>query len=195
MAASTTCIHCGAALNRPGAQFCPKCGRPQTPAQPAQGAPAAAMPATVVGPAPAAAMPATMIGPAPAAAPAADPTVASGSSGPPPTAAVGATLTVQDGGQTRIVPLVDRPLTLGRAADNDIVSALRFVSARHADFSEHFDFGDRRGLVTLDAGRQHQLHHGRHLVRFAVGPEPVGRTGHLQHRGQVSFNQRLENHE
>ncbi|MBC8074692.1 MAG: zinc-ribbon domain-containing protein, partial [Chloroflexales bacterium] len=27
VAASTTCIHCGAALSRPGAPFCPVCGR------------------------------------------------------------------------------------------------------------------------------------------------------------------------
>src|SRR5262245_11605367 len=25
----TTCIHCGAALNRPGVKFCPKCGKAQ----------------------------------------------------------------------------------------------------------------------------------------------------------------------
>ena len=31
---STTCIHCGAPLNRPGAKFCTSCGKPQPAAQP-----------------------------------------------------------------------------------------------------------------------------------------------------------------
>jgi ABC-type multidrug transport system ATPase subunit len=134
-----------------------------------------------------------MIGPAPAPPPAADPTVASGSSGPPPTAAVGATLTVQDGGQTRIIPLGDRPLTLGRAADNDIVSALRFVSARHARIEPNgaahriVDVGSTNGLLfegrRLAANAPHDLLDGD-VVR--IGDPATGSFVSLTYRNPLA---------
>ncbi|NTU84996.1 MAG: FHA domain-containing protein, partial [Chloroflexales bacterium] len=44
----------------------------------------------------------------------------------------GATLQVQEEGQTRAVPLGPTPLTVGRAPDNQLVLASRFVSGHHA---------------------------------------------------------------
>jgi ABC-type multidrug transport system ATPase subunit len=108
---STTCFHCGAPLNRPGAKFCTTCGKPQPAAEPVA---ASAQPAVAV---PIAAIPA------------------------PPTAPAGVqpsfmpaqpALMIQDEGQVREVPLARAALTLGRAPSNDIVLTSRFVSARHA---------------------------------------------------------------
>lgn len=104
---SLYCIHCQAPLSRPGAKFCTKCGKPQTPTPD----PAAA---TVLAGAQAGSTPSS-----PAA---------------PPGATVGLTalLQIQEEGQTSDLPLGPAPLTLGRAADNDIVLSSRFVSGRHA---------------------------------------------------------------
>ena len=110
---STTCIHCGAPLNRPGAKFCTTCGKPQiaappvaveSPPQPAQAVPIAPIPAPPTAPA-------DIRPPAPPAGPA---------------------LVIQDEGQVRNVPLGAAPLTIGRAPSNDLVLTSRFVSARHA---------------------------------------------------------------
>ncbi len=101
------CIHCGAPLNRPGARFCTKCGRAQIAAQPS--------PTIIDAPA---------VPPTPATAP-----VAPGGSQP---LATGARLVIQDEGQTHEVALGAQPLTIGRAASNDVALSSRFVSARHA---------------------------------------------------------------
>lgn len=100
---ASVCMYCGALLNRPGARFCTKCGRAQVAATP------------------------TMID-APAAPPA--PAPATPSSSPP--LATGAHLVIQDEGQSRDVALGAQPLTIGRAASNDVALSSRFVSARHA---------------------------------------------------------------
>lgn len=64
-----------------------------------------------------------------AAAPAPAPTVAAPPGG---TAALGATLSIQEEGAARAVPLGEQPLSIGRAPDNAVVLASRFVSGRHA---------------------------------------------------------------
>ncbi|HWQ13753.1 MAG TPA: FHA domain-containing protein [Roseiflexaceae bacterium] len=127
MSASTTCVHCGAPLARAGAKFCTRCGKSQAvPAAPA------APPPTVIGM------------PAPAQA-------ADGLRTPPPPSA--AALVIQDEGATREAPLLPRPMTIGRAPDNDIVLTSRFVSARHAriepegDAHRIVDVGSTNGLL------------------------------------------------
>ncbi|MEI7643248.1 MAG: FHA domain-containing protein [Chloroflexales bacterium] len=57
--------------------------------------------------------------------------------GPPPgppgsTVGLGVTLQIQEDGQIRDIPLSAAPVTLGRAADNTVVLATRFVSGHHA---------------------------------------------------------------
>jgi ABC-type multidrug transport system ATPase subunit/pSer/pThr/pTyr-binding forkhead associated (FHA) protein len=52
--------------------------------------------------------------------------------GPPPTVGLGASLQVQEVGQSRVVSLGTETLTIGRAHDNDLVLTSRFVSGRHA---------------------------------------------------------------
>ena len=65
---SSTCIHCGAALNRPGAKFCTTCGKAQPAAEPAAVAasaqPAVAAPIASI-PAPPTAPPSVGIPPLP----------------------------------------------------------------------------------------------------------------------------------
>ncbi|NNJ09582.1 FHA domain-containing protein [Chloroflexales bacterium ZM16-3] len=63
------------------------------------------------------------------------PTASAG--GPPPSPAgatigLGGVLQIQEDGATRDVPLPTRAMNLGRAPDNDIVMASRFVSGHHA---------------------------------------------------------------
>lgn len=61
------------------------------------------------------------------------PTAAPPAARPPAaTIGLGAALGVQEDGQARDVPLASAALTLGRAPDNDIVLASRFVSGHHA---------------------------------------------------------------
>ncbi|PDW03801.1 FHA domain-containing protein [Candidatus Viridilinea mediisalina] len=50
----------------------------------------------------------------------------------PPTVGLGPTLQVQEEGQMQIVALGPKPVSLGRAADNDLVLSSRFVSGHHA---------------------------------------------------------------
>ncbi|MCG8350296.1 MAG: FHA domain-containing protein [Chloroflexales bacterium] len=64
-----------------------------------------------------------------------------------------ATLLIQDGGQSNIVPLDDNPLTIGRATDNSIILNSRFVSGRHARIEPEgiahriIDVGSMNGLL------------------------------------------------
>ena len=110
---STTCIHCGAPLNRPSAKFCTTCGKAQPAAEPAAVAASAQSPIAA----------AIASIPAP-------PTVQDGIQSASPPAQP--TLVIQDEGQVREVPLGTATLTIGRAPSNDIVLTSRFVSARHA---------------------------------------------------------------
>ena len=110
---STTCIHCGAPLNRPSAKFCTTCGKAQPAAEPAPVAASAQSPIAA----------AIASIPAP-------PTVQDGIQSASPQAQP--TLVIQDEGQVREVPLGTATLTIGRAPSNDIVLTSRFVSARHA---------------------------------------------------------------
>jgi ABC-type multidrug transport system ATPase subunit len=143
---ATTCIHCGAPLNRPGAKFCAKCGKAQDtkPLQP-----------TIVdtpAPAPQPVAQAPTILDTPAALPAAPAMQRSDAKGPSQPAAPA--LVIQDEGQTREVPLGGQPLTLGRAPTNDIVLTSRFVSGRHAriepDGRAHriVDVGSTNGVLS-----------------------------------------------
>ncbi|MEO7911386.1 MAG: FHA domain-containing protein [Roseiflexaceae bacterium] len=114
MKLSTTCIHCGAPLNRPGAKFCTSCGKSQLAADPVA---VSAQPPIVAIPAP--------------------PTAPAGMQFAAPPAEsrrreLQPTLVIQDEGQLREVPLGTSALTLGRAPSNDIVLTSRFVSGRHA---------------------------------------------------------------
>jgi ABC-type multidrug transport system ATPase subunit len=145
---STTCIHCGAPLNRPGARFCAKCGRPQDPT--------GALPQTIIDPPkPAApAPPQTIIDPPKPAALAPPPTVPAPPPGAPALPPARPMLVIQDEGQVREVALADRPLELGRAPNNDIVLTSRFVSGRHAriepDGAAHriVDTGSTNGILS-----------------------------------------------
>ena len=138
---ATTCVHCGAPLNRAGAKFCAKCGQAQDGSGPLRPVVAAAAPPTM---------------PAPAAPP------------PDPAAPGQPVLVIQDEGQIREVALAERPLTLGRAPDNDIVLRSRFVSAHHAriepDGQAHriIDIGSTNGL--LAEGRRLPAHTPRALA-------------------------------
>ena len=110
---SANCIHCGAQLNRPGARFCTRCGRPQDDGLP--------LPPTTT-------QPPTMLLERPR-------------------------LVIVDEGRSIDVALRERPLTIGRAADNDIILTSRFVSAYHAriepDETAHHisDSGSTNGLL------------------------------------------------
>ena len=131
---ATICIHCGAPLNRPGAKFCTRCGKPQDDADP--------MRPTVLD------APAT-----PTAAPTVPATGALRLGAQPPGPPPQPTLIIQDEGQLREVPLGERTLTLGRAPDNEIVLTSRFVSGHHAriepDAGAHriVDVGSTNGLL------------------------------------------------
>ena len=101
---SITCIHCGAALNRPGAKFCTSCGKSQVAAEPVAVAVSAHPPIEAT--------------PAPPTAPAgmqsAFPSAESRQMEGQPT------LVIQDEGQVREVPLGKTPLTIGRAPSKDV---------------------------------------------------------------------------
>jgi ABC-type multidrug transport system ATPase subunit len=142
---TTTCIHCGAELSRPGVKFCPKCGKQQEGSAPLPTVADAAPPppplvttsrigAAVAAPIPATAAPTGSL-------------ASTAAGGEPPR------LVIQDEGQTREVPLGGNALTLGRAPDNDIVLRSRFVSAHHAriepDGVAHriVDVGSTNGLL------------------------------------------------
>lgn len=129
----TTCIHCGASLNRAGAKYCAKCGQIQeqsrnvhpTVLDATSGGPPQTGAATPTG--------VTFQQPAP-------------SSDQP-------LFEIHDEGQHRIILLDQRPLTVGRAPDNDIVLTSRFVSGHHArvepDAHTHriIDTGSTNGLL------------------------------------------------
>ncbi len=141
---ATTCIHCGAMLNRPGAKFCTKCGKPQDHS--------GALPQTVVdlSKVAAAAQPAVgMPAPIPSGA-----RSAPGAPANPLTLPDQSSLVIQDEGQVREVPLGNQPLVLGRAPTNDIVLTSRFVSAKHAriepDGAAHriVDIGSTNGILS-----------------------------------------------
>lgn len=172
MSNATTCIHCGAPLNRPGAKFCTRCGKSQESV------------ATVV---PQQATPA----PAPAGAP---PTVAASAGvatgGLPP---AGALLVIQDEGRTIETALGERPLTMGRAPDNDIVIASRFVSGRHARIEpagvahQIIDIGSTNGLLfegrRLPANTPHSLADGDVL---RIGDPATGNFVTLTYRNPLA---------
>ncbi|HMQ35131.1 MAG TPA: FHA domain-containing protein, partial [Chloroflexaceae bacterium] len=81
---------------------------------------------------------------------------------PPPTVGLGARLQVQEEGQSRDLPLGPAPLSVGRAPDNDLVLASRYVSGRHARVEASgpahriVDVGSTNGL--LYEGRRVQAH-------------------------------------
>src|SRR5262245_25653469 len=121
----TTCIHCGAPLNRSGVKFCPKCGKPQEGSAPlptVTSAPTTALRGDAAGEI-GTSLP---TGPLVAPLPAQGDTPAARDGGESPR------LIVQDEGQTHEISLGGHALLLGRAPDNDIVLRSRFVSARHA---------------------------------------------------------------
>lgn len=132
---STTCIHCGARLNRPDAKFCTKCGKPQDASGPLPVVEAKPVAATAALPAKA---PVTVIA-------GADDRHAVEE---PPA------LLIQDEGENREVLLSTRGLRLGRAPDNDIVMKSRFVSAHHARIEPEgrahriVDIGSTNGLLS-----------------------------------------------
>jgi ABC-type multidrug transport system ATPase subunit len=141
---STTCIHCGATLNRPGAKFCTKCGKPQEHT--------GALPPTVVDLAKVAAAAQPV---ATAAAPLSSiATSRPGVPAKPLAPPAQPSLVIQDEGQVREVPLGNQPLVLGRAPANDIVLTSRFVSAKHAriepDGAAHriVDIGSTNGILS-----------------------------------------------
>jgi ABC-type multidrug transport system ATPase subunit len=127
-------------LNRPGVKFCPKCGKPQENSAPLQTPP-------IAPPAQRAAIPPTGLLPEPAAPP------AHGVAPHPRDQDDRPRLVIQDEGQMREVLLGERVLSLGRAPENDIVLASRFVSGRHAkiepDAGAHriVDIGSTNGLL------------------------------------------------
>ncbi|EFO79548.1 FHA modulated ABC efflux pump with fused ATPase and integral membrane subunits [Oscillochloris trichoides DG-6] len=69
------------------------------------------------------------------------------------TIGLGAVLQVQEEGQIRTLPLTPAPITLGRAPDNDLVFASRFVSGHHARIEplgpghRILDVGSTNGLL------------------------------------------------
>jgi len=162
-----SCIHCGAPLSRSGARFCASCGRPQDEASVDAGAAAGAQtPGTV-----------PLQTPAP----------------PAPPSAV---LVVQDEGVTREVSLGARPLTIGRAPENDIVLVSRFVSARHAriepDGAAHriIDVGSTNGL--LAEGRRIPPHTPRQLADgdlLRIGDPATGNFVTLTYRNPLAVRQ------
>ncbi|NTW00575.1 MAG: FHA domain-containing protein [Oscillochloris sp.] len=72
---------------------------------------------------------------------------------PGATIGLGAQLQILEDGQTRTIPLSSASATLGRASDNDVVLASRFVSGRHAriepDGAAHriIDIGSTNGIL------------------------------------------------
>lgn len=169
MSSSTTCIHCGAQLNRPGAKFCTRCGKSQESAVAQPAVPVAAAPTPISAP----------------------PTVAAGgeiAGGPP-----GVVLIIQDVGRTFEAALGDRALTLGRAPDNDIVIASRFVSGRHARIEPHgvahqiVDVGSTNGLLyegrRLNANAPHMLADGDVL---RIGDPATGNFVTLTYRNPLA---------
>jgi len=141
---STTCIHCGATLNRPGAKFCTKCGKPQE--QTGVLAPTVVdLPKATAPAQPAADTPAPLQSIA---------TSRSGDPANPLAPPAQPSLVIQDEGQVREVPLGNQALVLGRAPANDIVLTSRFVSARHAriepDGAAHrvIDIGSTNGILS-----------------------------------------------
>src|SRR5262245_58195581 len=102
----TTCIHCGAPLNRQGVKFCPKCGRPQEGSAPlptVTSAPATAMRGDTAGQIAANVPTGPLVAPPPAHGDA----LAAHNGGEAPR------LIVQDEGQTHEISLGGRALLLG----------------------------------------------------------------------------------
>ncbi len=126
--------------------------------------------------------------PAPISAP---PTVATGGEGvggPP-----GVALIIQDIGRTFEAALGDRVVTLGRAPDNDIVLASRFVSGRHARIEPHgsahqiVDVGSTNGLLyegrRLNTNAPHLLADGDVL---RIGDPATGNFVTLAYRNPLA---------
>src|SRR6266542_3167261 len=131
-------------LNRPGAKFCTKCGKPQDHS--------GALPQTVVdlSKVAAAAEPAVGMSPSfPSCSTSAPGASANRFPLPDPSSRV-----IQDEGQGWGVPLATQPLVLGRAPTNDIVLTSRFVSARHARIEPEgaahriIDIGSTNGIFS-----------------------------------------------
>lgn len=152
---ATLCVHCQAPLNRPGARFCTKCGKQQPASAPVQ-AIDSTQPAVQHG-SPGNGQAATPVPP-----PAAQRPAAAGPAGADKTLTAGASLQVFEDGQTRDLPLSVAPVTIGRAPDNSVVMASRFVSGRHARIEPNgaahriVDVGSTNGL--LYEGQRVQSH-------------------------------------
>ncbi|MCS6937889.1 MAG: FHA domain-containing protein, partial [Roseiflexus sp.] len=152
MSQPATCIHCGAPLNRPGAKFCTRCGKPQdTPIPAARASTAGSSVAPGGAPEGTAALLAQEASAAPGVAPAM--TMIGGGSPQGGSPVTGPVLIVQDVGRAFEVALGPHSLSIGRAPDNDIVITSRFVSGRHARIEPHgvahqiIDIGSTNGLL------------------------------------------------
>jgi ABC-type multidrug transport system ATPase subunit len=122
--------------------------------------------------------------PAVVTAPAATPTVLAGGEG-----AGGPTLQIAEDAQSRTVPLGAAPVSIGRAPDNDLVLASRFVSGRHARVEPAggghriVDVGSTNGL--LYEGRRvpsHELANGD-VIR--IGDPATGSFVSLTYRNSA----------
>lgn len=174
MANSTTCIHCGVALKRPDAKFCTSCGKSQDIPVAVGSALTASRNA-----------PTAMIGSTAASA------GAHTTNGP--TQSADATLALQDGSEITTIVLSKRAYTLGRAPDNDIVCASRFVSAHHAriepegDGHRIIDLGSTNGLLSegqrLPAQTPHTLADGDVL---RIGDPTTGNFVTLTYRNTLA---------
>jgi ABC transport system ATP-binding/permease protein len=155
------CVYCQAPLSRPDARFCTKCGRQQ----PTEGQLA---PGAVLNPPRKADAP-TVIGmPAPTPPPATTMLPPGGT-----TTGVEALLQIDDGTSQNEIKLGLLPMRMGRASDNDIVLASRFVSGYHARIEPEgnahriIDIGSTNGL----------LHEGKRVERRSLVDGDVLRIG------------------
>ncbi|NJN15766.1 MAG: FHA domain-containing protein [Oscillochloris sp.] len=93
---------------------------------------------------------------------------------PAATAALGAaTLHLQEEGQSRDLTLADKQISLGRAADNDIVCTSRFVSGRHARIEP---LGVSHRIVDLGSTNG-MLYEGRRVAQHDLADGDVIRIG------------------
>jgi ABC transport system ATP-binding/permease protein len=159
---SRQCAFCQAPLSRPDARFCTKCGRQQPPE--------GQLPVGAVLNPPRKADAPTVIG-LPAATPPPATTMLPPAGGT--TMGVEALLQINDGTTQNEVKLGPLPMSLGRANDNDIVLASRFVSGHHARLEPEgnahriIDVGSTNGL----------LYEGKRIERRSLVDGDVLRIG------------------
>lgn len=97
---------------------------------------------------------------------------------PSPTIGLGATLVVSDGGAPYAVPLLNQPMSIGRASDSTIVLRSPFVSVRHARIEPEgnahciHDVGSTNGL--LYEGQRIQQHSLRDGDVIRIGDVSTG---------------------